>query len=211
MSSRNIRASGVFALAALATGVICAISACAQSPTLPSPDKEVGPAAPRLLSPIDNAVAGRQNDPTSGCPVTDATRGTGMRIDFAWQGVPGAVAYLGCYWRDGGEDLVCPEEQYPYRLLFDSFHTPETQISLVTCVFIQDQVLGDWHWKVAARTADSGWGPYSSPGSFSLTPCRLQDGRACFAPPQTSDAQNTGILASLESYDLVRRLLSPKP
>jgi hypothetical protein len=137
--------------------------------------------------PADDVVAGRQNDPTTGCPPTDATSGTGTRIDLAWAPVPGAVDYLGCVWQDGakGEALACPGAEDPYRLLADSFHTTETRISFVRCWFSPDQFLGDTHWKVAARTANSGWGPYSAPAIFRLPPCRLTDGRACFAPPVT--------------------------
>lgn len=190
MSNRNIHPRALLALAAAGLCFICVIPACDNSsPTLPSPDKEAGPPAPRPASPVDNALAGRQNDPTTGCPPTDASRGTGMTIDFAWDPVPGAVDYLGCFWSDGaaGEALVCPEEEYPYGLLLGSFHTTETRISFVGCWFVQDQVLSDWHWKVAARTVNSGWGPYSAPANFRLPPCRLPDGRACFAPPRAID------------------------
>lgn len=105
-----------------------------------------------------------------------------MRVDFEWEPVQGAVAYLGCFWHDGGEDLVCPKQQYPYGLQHDSFHTTDSRISFVDCSFIQDFVLTDWHWKVAARTEASGWGPYSPTMTFRLVPCRLADGRPCFAP-----------------------------
>jgi hypothetical protein len=186
MRTGNTRSLSSSVSAAIGMFFICAISACeGTQPTLPLPDRESAPPAPRPISPVDGVVAGRQNDPTTGCPPTDATSGTGMRIDFAWEPVPGAVDYLGCFWYDGarGEDLACPGTAYPYRLPPDSFHTTEPRISFVRCSFSPDQFLGDRHWKVAARTADSGWGPYSAPATFRLPPCRLPDGRACFSPP----------------------------
>jgi len=181
MRIRMTGARGTIASAVAAALVILGSSACAPtSPTLPSPETEPALAAPKPLSPINDVVAGSQNDPTTGCPATDPSRGTGMKIDFEWEAVPGAVAYLGCFWRGGNEALACPASTPPYGIR-SGFHSGETHISVVQCGFVQDFLRSDWHWKVAARSATGGWGPYSPPMTFTFSPCRLSDGRPCSA------------------------------
>ena len=175
-------ASRASALETLLVFLGLAVAGCGGSqPLLPSPETTVGPPAPRLISPINDSVGGRQNDPSSGCPATDPSRGAGLTITFGWEPVPGAVAYLGCYWRDGTEAQRCVGRQYPYLWGSGAFHTAETQATVVSCGFIAEPNLGDWHWTVAARTAASGWGPFSPPATFGFTPCRLADGGPCFA------------------------------
>jgi len=78
-----------------------------------------------------------------------------------------AVAYLGCFWRTGNEELTCPASS-PFYSIRSGFHTANTHITLVECGFISDLNRSDWHWKVAARSATGGWGPYSPPMTFHL-------------------------------------------
>lgn len=132
-----------------------------------SPPQE--PAGPRLLSPI-SGLRFRQNDPSSGCK-PDPTFGQGIHIKFDWENFPGAVGYRIVY-----QGAVVP-------LISETVE--ESVYEFSSCGFIADSNLDGWTWRVGALMAKADGGRdtlWSEVRMNGFAPCRLADGRACYAP-----------------------------
>jgi len=129
------------------------------------------PAPDLLLSPVDGGSF-TQNDATLGCPAHPA-RGYGFRVRFDWKDVEGATAYR----------LRFQQRDAPLAAINDVVVTT-SQFEQTRCnAFVVDRNLEHWVWKVAAIAAPSDTLLWSETREFAFAPCRLADGRACYAPP----------------------------
>ena len=127
--------------------------------------------APRAVAPVNNAGVA-QNDPKSGCPA-DAQRGAGSLIHFQWTAPDPA--------RVRGYELVARHRGATIPIL-DTILQRVTSYDYSSCGFVADPNLDGWEWRVRALAEvgpDSDW---SDIATFRFLPCRLADGRACFAP-----------------------------
>lgn len=123
----------------------------------------------RLLAPERGALV-PQNDPSSGCP--DAgTYGMGSVIVFDWTDSPLGIDRFELFVERRGAT-------YPLfdQVVIGSGHR------LVSCGYVADMNLEDWHWRVRTIAA-TGWpdavGVWSHWRSFAFEPCRLSDGSPC--------------------------------
>lgn len=132
-----------------------------------------------LLSP---AAGGSftQNDPTIGCPA-HPYRGYGFRVRFDWQDVPEASGYV----------IVFQHRGSPLSAI--SLRTQRSEYTETRCnAFVIDANRDQWIWSVYAlatvRGDSTGAGRdsllWSTWREYSFEPCRLADGRPCYAPPE---------------------------
>jgi hypothetical protein len=123
----------------------------------------------RLLTPERGALI-PQNDPSSGCPDV-GTYGRGSVIVFDWTDSPLGINRFELFVERRGAT-------YPLfdQVVIGSGHR------LVTCGFVADVNLEDWHWRVRSIAA-TGWpdavGVWSRWRSFAFEPCRLSEGDPC--------------------------------
>ena len=138
-----------------------------------------------LVSPADGGRF-EQNDSTLGCPA-NATRGYGFRLSFDWRAVEGADRYHISFWQQ--------DAQYPavWREV-----TGTEYIETMCNAFVIDRNLENWRWQVIALGPDDSLDvasgdtlTWSEARMFRFAPCRLADGRPCYAPPSDTSATDT--------------------
>ena len=156
----------------VAIGVVVASALACGEQRVDTPSEPAPLLDPSFL--ISPAIQGRfrQNDPTIGCSA-HAARGRGFRLAFDWRDVEGAGAYKIVFWQ---RQAIYPAIE---RVVTASEYA-ETRCQ----TFVIDRNLNDWVWKVAAlggsRLNTIVW---SEERTFGFEPCRLEDGRPCYAPP----------------------------
>jgi len=125
--------------------------------------------APRLLAPPAGHTV-RQNDPSSGC-ARDPFYGSGYRIVFDWEDLPGASAY----------HLLVRHPQAVYPLV--DAELSGSRHEYASCGFVVDGNREGWIWRVRAREAGGGWGAWSAERSFRFESCSgVISGCTCPAP-----------------------------
>lgn len=126
-----------------------------------------------LLVPIDGALI-RQNDPDIGCQ-PHPHRGYGFRIRFDWTDGSGDV---------GGYHLYVHKRGAEFPML--NTYVDRSEFTGTWCnSFVIDRNLPDWDWRVRPLFADGTEGEWTPVATFGFAACRLDDGRACNAPPET--------------------------
>lgn len=157
----------------LALTTLALLAACS-SDTGTAPDV-LEPSTITLHAPAPD-VRIAQNVATLECE-PHPTRGYGLRIAFSWSPPTGGaapIAYFLLVKREGSE--------FP---LFENF-VPSAAFTMTGCnAFVIDANLEGWLWQVSPVGPDGVVGPPSEARSFAFLPCRLDDGRACYAPPSS--------------------------
>ena len=176
----------------IAAALAAFVAACGDSPTPPvvNPPVDETPVAPPVLL-LSPEPAGRfvQNDPTIGCPAHSA-RGYGFRVSFDWEDVDDATGYDLTFWQ---KDAI-------YAAI--TTRVTESEFAQINCTaFVIDRNLDNWMWTVRAFASvsvetDSGLVTRdtilsSEERVFGFHPCRLGDGRPCYAPPAVMLAGQT--------------------
>lgn len=159
-----------------ATAAILLIAAACTESAAP-PRREPFTGTVTLLAPNAGALF-TQNDTTIGCPAHPA-RGSGFRLQFDWQDVPGATRYA--------IHLKADSARYP--VLNQDVSRSDVDFSMCNA-FVIDRNLDGWLWRVAAirdvagsTVPDTLW---SEERRYGFTPCRLANGAPCYAPPDTT-------------------------
>ncbi|MFQ5814487.1 MAG: hypothetical protein ACE5I2_15015 [Anaerolineae bacterium] len=131
------------------------------------------PTVPDLLTPIDNTSI-KQNDPDIGCP-PDLTRGFGYRIPFDWTDSFSSADIA-------GYEIVVEKESTQFPLV-DEFVT-DSELTFSRCnVFITDQNLDGWQWRVRAKDKLENFSEWTPFGKFRFGQCRISLLLPCSAPP----------------------------
>ncbi len=113
-----------------------------------------------------------QNLANIGCPF-HATRGYGFQIVFDWVDSRAKSGIAGYEIFAKHEGAIFP--------IVDLFVTT-SEHTLTSCnAFVADPNLEDWRWRVRARDNEGNLSEWSPMANFAFEPCRLSDGRACFA------------------------------
>jgi hypothetical protein len=159
--------------AIVAIPTIAGILACSAD----NPNAPLGPELTGTVQLVSPLSGGRftQNDASIGC-AAHAARGFGFRTVFDWQDVEGAEKYIIRLKQAGA--------QFPAI----DYEVSESRYERTWCnAFVIDLNLDDWNWTVAAiGPAPAGAVPdtlWSEQRVYGFDPCRLSDGRSCFAPP----------------------------
>lgn len=114
-----------------------------------------------------------QNRGDIGCPASP-TVGYGLSVTFTWttNGRPDITAF----------GLVVRHRDATLDLVNASFGADTTSFTYRSCqAFVADPNLSGWYWSVRAVNA-AGEMVAAATGVFSFAPCRLADGRGCYAP-----------------------------
>ncbi len=146
---------------------------CARLTPTTTPPGGIGAEPTRviLIAPaVDEAI--RQNDPSTGCP-TNATRGYGFSIRFAWKALP-------------ADDVSA----YQLVLRHADAYSPALNVRVgassyrwTSCnSFVSASNLLGWRWHVTALAGDGQEVARSEPRPVKFLPCALPDGGWCFAP-----------------------------
>ena len=112
-----------------------------------------------------------QNDASTGCAAT-ATRGNGLRLTFSWG--------TRLFQRVGQYRLVAQHTGSTFPWI--SAELTDRTYAVVSCSFVADTNLSDWHWQVTAFNTAGDAVAVSESRPFQFLPCRLADDSSCSAP-----------------------------
>ncbi|HEX2780132.1 MAG TPA: hypothetical protein VHM30_11570 [Gemmatimonadaceae bacterium] len=170
---------------ALALPLVALLAACENPAATPATrtQRQLRSDPTILVSPVDGATF-VQNDPTIGCPA-HPHRGYGFRTHFDWRDVEGASQYMVVFQHQGS------------TLPAVARRIAASELTETWCnAFVTDANREHWTWSVYALgpatgpfTGDSATMPrdtllWSGSREYNFGPCRLDDGRACFAAPE---------------------------
>ncbi len=140
-----------------------------------APDSFGGGPTVTLLAPPEGAVIA-QNDSSIGCPPHEA-RGYGFQIQFDWTDVALPDGTAGYY-------LFVKNRSAMYPMI--DWFVAESEFDFTACNgFVIDRNMFGWYWLVQPVDAYGSVGAWSDTANFSFAPCRLPDGRRCWAPPES--------------------------